>query len=61
MNDILKKELIREADPFLSLQRFIFLDMRMFENRKSMCMKATGIFVPRIKEELNKQSLVTQD
>ena len=61
MNEILKNELIRQADPFLALQRFIYLDLRMFENRKTLCQKAKGEFVPRIKEKLNKQSLITQD
>ena len=60
-NDILKKGLIRRADPFLALQRLVLVDMRMYEKRLSLCRNATGVLLPRIKEELNKKSLITQD
>ena len=61
MNDILKKEFIRRSDPFLALQRLVIVDMRMYERRLSLCRNAKGSLVPRIKDELNKQAVITQD
>ena len=61
INDILKKELIRNSDPYLALLRIVLLNMKMFENRFTKCQNATGEFVPRIKKELNKQSIVTEE
>ena len=61
MNDILKKELVRKADPLVALERFVLVDMKMYENRLRDCRTASGALVPRIKDELNRKSIITED
>ena len=59
-NDILKKELIRNYDPYVALLRVVLLNTKMNENKLSKCESASVEYVPRIKTKLNKQSIVNE-
>ena len=62
VNDLMKHfKKIRDADPIVALQRFLELDIGMCEKNHRLCLSAVGNFVPKFREALNNQEIITSN